>query len=243
MSSLKEFGKRLLGKTGYEFRKLQSPASHLRPIGQLESVLIDCRARGFEPKLVFDVGASNGAWTDAVRPIWPNARFVTVEPRDTGVEPTVRAAVGAEEGTGTLTDWDTGSTLVPQNASGETQYQVPVTTLDRLAKQFGVPDLVKLDVEGFELEALRGATSLFGKTDLFLVEVALYRFTERPMLHEVIAFMSQHGYFVYDIGGFIRRPYDGAVGLMDLCFGLKIRGPEREWHMRTAAPNSDKGRA
>jgi hypothetical protein len=70
---------------------------------------------------------------------------------------------------------------------------------------------------------------LFGHTDLFVVEVALYRFMERPIFHEVVAFMAERDYFVYDIAGFIRRPYDGAVGLMDLCFARKLRGPEREW--------------
>jgi hypothetical protein len=145
----------------------------------------------------------------------------------------VRAAIGAQTGTLTLTDWDTGSTLIPQtDPEGAAQYQVPVTTLDVLAQQFGMPDFVKLDVEGFELEALRGATTLFGKTDLFVIEVALYRFMERPIFHEVVAFMAEREYFVYVVAGFIRRPYDGAVGLMDFGFARTLRGPEREWHAR-----------
>src|SRR5262245_23812714 len=129
MTTLKDLGKQWLAKVGYEVRKIQPAASHLRPIGQLTSVLMDCKARGFNPAIVVDVGASRGTWSDEVKLIWPSARFVTVEPRDTGVAPTVRAAIGAREGTATLTDWDTGSTLLPHDAPNETQYSVPVTTL------------------------------------------------------------------------------------------------------------------
>jgi len=43
--------------------------------------------------------------------------------------------------------------------------------------------------------------------------------------------MASKGYFVYDIAGFIRRSYDGAV--MDLCFARALRGPETEWHAKS----------
>jgi hypothetical protein len=155
-----------------------------------------------------------------------------VEPRETPFTPTVRAAVGADAGTATLTDWATGSTLLATVSEGDTRYQVALTTLNRPAAQFGMPDMVKLDVEGFELEALKGASDLFGRTELFVIEIALYRFSGRPMIHEVVPFMAQRGYFVYDIAGFIRRPYDGAIALIDLCFSRALRGPENQWHMR-----------
>jgi hypothetical protein len=39
-----------------------------------------------------------------------------------------------------------------------------------------------------------------------------------PIFHEVIAFMAERGYFAYDFPGFLRRPYDGALGQVDICF-------------------------
>jgi len=38
----------------------------------------------------------------------------------------------------------------------DTRLQVPVTTLDALIARFGEPVFVKVDVEGYELEVLRG---------------------------------------------------------------------------------------
>ena len=217
---------------GYVIHRRQPAASHLRPIGDQDSVFGDFKARGFDPALIFDIGAATGSWTEAVRPIFPTARFVTVEPRDTGFDPTVRAAIGAAEGTAMLTDWDTGSTLLTTGVDGGTQYEVPVTTLNALAGRYGIPDMVKLDVEGFELEALKGGGDLLGRTELFVIEVALYRFSGRPMVHEVVPLMAERGYLLYDIAGFIRRPFDGAVAMMDLCFVRTLRGPDNEWHAR-----------
>jgi FkbM family methyltransferase len=229
MFAFKKFGKRLVNRTGFEIRKLQRPASHLRPIGDPASVFADFKARGFTPAVIFDIGAATGSWTAEAAQIFPRAKFITVEPRATGFEPTVRAAVGAAEGSAVMTDWNTGSTLLPTSGSDSRKYSVPVTTLDRLAAQYGMPDLVKLDVEGFELEALKGADTLWGRTEVFVIEVALYRFSGRPMVHEVLPFMAEHGYFVYDVAGFIRRPYDGAVAMMDLCFSRTLRGSETDW--------------
>jgi FkbM family methyltransferase len=227
---LKRLGKRLLRAGGIEARRLQQPGSHLRPIGQIVSFLEDVRARGLEPRLIFDVGASDGAWTRLLEPVFPSARVVLVEPRPnmqaaltefcrTRAHCTVvPCAAGATPGEAILTDWETGSTLLPIAAGSAPQISVRVETLDNIAARNGVPEIVKLDVEGFELEALRGAQQLLGKTELFIIELALWKFAERPMLGDVARFMEAHNYWVYDIAGVIRRPFDGAVGLVDVCF-------------------------
>jgi hypothetical protein len=76
-----------------------------------------------------------------------------------------------------------------------------------------------LDVQGFELEALAGAEQTFGTTEVFILETSLFRFMPRmPLTREVVIFMSDRGYELYDIVSYARRPYDGALGQVDLAF-------------------------
>lgn len=138
--------------------------------------------RSFVPAdgLVFDVGANVGRKTDLFRAI--PARVVAVEPQPRCIavlrdlfadDPLVAIepiALGAEPGEADLliADADTLSSLDPEfgqatRASGRFadhrwsgRVRVPVRRVDELVARHGVPDLLKIDVEGFELEVLRG---------------------------------------------------------------------------------------
>ena len=81
----------------------------------------------------------------------------------------VPAAVGAEQGTATLhaSEADGMSRLAEPNAAlaGQTvPISVPVVTLDGYCREQGLaPDWLFLDIEGFEIAALRGARELIQK--------------------------------------------------------------------------------
>ena len=243
---LKKFVQRALHAQGIDARHIQPPGSELRPVGRTFSILEDVRARDFHPQLAFDLGANDGGWTRAAASVLDDTRFILVEPLPrmraalaTMVESDPErfhfesAAIGSARGEAVLTDWDTGSTVLPVGAADAPQSTVPVTTISALAERFGVPDFVKMDVEGSELDALRGADLILGRTELFVIELALFRFVERPVFHEVVAFMAAHGYSVYDIGDPIRRPFDGALGLIDVFFAREngsLRRHSSEWH-------------
>ena len=55
--------------------------------------------------------------------------------------------------------------------------------------------------------------------EIFILETALFEFTKgRPLLSEIVIFMREKGYEIYDLCGFLRRPYDGAMAQIDVCF-------------------------
>lgn len=60
-------------------------------------------------------------------------------------------------------DWINKSRFAGQYSWGN-QVDVQTTTLDSIIEEYGVPDYIKIDVEGYELEVLLGLTKLLKNT-------------------------------------------------------------------------------
>jgi FkbM family methyltransferase len=122
--------------------------------------------------LCFDIGANRGLKSEALLRL--GARVVAVEPLPACIAELrqrlghyatfqcVQEAVGAERGTATLhvADVDVLSSVRPDWFGMDGRWKetiaVPMTTIDALIETYGVPRYCKIDVEGLELEALRG---------------------------------------------------------------------------------------
>lgn len=213
-----------------------------RRFADMQPFLLHLRSVGFAPSFVVDVGANRGRWTEMAKQVFPDAEFLLLEPQPEMREPLdalcrrlpgvrwLEVAAGAADEVRMQTIWEDleGSSFLPRPdarriASGE-QRPAQVRRLDAILAESGgaIPDLIKLDVQGFELEVLSGAPSLFGETELFVLETSLYRFLDDlPILSEVVAFMAERGYEVYDVPGYIWRPSDGALGQLDVAFARR----------------------
>ena len=234
--------KSVLHRCGLDIRRFRpdsGPASQHRSVGDVREFVEDVRARGFVPRGIIDVGANRGDWTRMALQIFPAAHVIMIEPQVEMVAPlealcreksnvsVVKAGAGSEPGQLLQTIWEDlegSSFLPPEDAALQEkgrQRLTPVVTIDSvLAGHSGFhPDLVKLDIQGFELKSLAGATSIFGRTEMLILEVSLFDFVAgQPTAREVIAFMGNRGYEIYDLPGFLRRPSDGALGQMDIAF-------------------------
>ena len=261
---MKTLIKHLLRSLGFEFRRIPKKSSGPaagsadRPIGDVKMFLEDLKARGFEPRGIVDVGANKGDWTRLSLSVFPRARVLMIEPqpemrshleqlcRDNPNLEFVQAGAGRDPGQLVQTIWKdlAGSSFLPKPSEEKlrdgTQRITPVVTIDSLVNgRSGFhPDLVKLDIQGFEIEALRGSTTLFGRTHVFILETSLYRFMPNmPVTAECIEFMSARNYDLYDVVEYRRRPLDGALGQIDLAFVLRD-GAFRRSRLWEANPRS-----
>ena len=90
--------------------------------------------------------------------------------------------------------------------------------------------MIKIDAEGFDLEVLSGARSVFGLTDVFLVEAAVCCPSMRNDVSATIRFMEEAGYHLagmVEINTYQWPPDHHSPGLqwlVDLAF-LRKEGP------------------
>jgi hypothetical protein len=99
--------------------------------------------------------------------------------------------------------------------------RVPVTTVDRLVESYGFapPYVLKVDVEGGELEVIGGATRTLEACELVLLEVGLFQVTpESPQFADVVSAMRDLGWSAYDFYDLNIRPLDRALALIDVAF-------------------------
>jgi len=118
-------------------------------------------------------------------------------------------------------DFD-GSSLLPFPAPDpKRQRQIQVQRIDDLLAEgkLKAPDLVKLDVQGFELNVMDGGQRMFETAEVFIIEVSVFRFMENcPRVDEVVRYMADRKFIFFDIAGMLRRPFENDMGQMDIVF-------------------------
>jgi FkbM family methyltransferase len=191
------------------------------------------RSMGFSPALVFDVGASNGQWTRECLSIFPDARYVLADPlevnwpalaRLTAADPRIstwQGALGPYEGSlDVYCHGDQSSALASREFAGPKR-SVPMQTLDALfaRERSPAPVLVKADVQGYELEVLRGGELCLQSAEFVLLEVSFRRLYDQCALaHEVIEYLGGRGFCIYDICTYLQRPLDRELVQSDFIF-------------------------
>ncbi len=198
-------------------------------------------SKGFRPSCVFDVGGSDGAWSRAVSDLFPDATFELFEPLSDhnpgyiekmeallASDPRYRlhrAAVGEEPGYCEIHMFPeaVGSTTLSLQFEmpGVTIIKVEQVQIDDLVRNRDIPmpQLIKMDIQGGEMAALRGAAQTLPYVDVLLLETWVTRGygSVTPLLGEICDFVRKYGFFMADFGDEYRME-DGTLSSKDVLF-------------------------
>src|SRR4051812_7221867 len=255
---VKDFVKRFLLSRGFILS---------RPPGQFAVWTIKLqklKERGLQLNCVVDGGASDGGWTRELKSVYPQATVVCIEPREEE-QPALKrlaqemphiivapALLGPTNGEVAFNLAGVASSALSASAdaraaagSGATaaaagQQMTAMSTLDSLIEKCGAPqpDLIKLDLQGFEIDAMRGATRCMERAQALLLELSFFEFLKgQPIAEDVIAFVRERGFRLHDIPSLWHRPLDGALAQGDFFF-LKEGHPllaDNRWDASSAA--------
>ena len=240
---MKKLIKKLISFTGWEFQKIIARQSVPLP-SRLESLFIEAKNLGFSPTLIFDIGANHGSWTSQMVSIFPDAKFVLFEPqlhcgpdilRTLESSPTSiwrQVAVSNKSGKQKfkVSDWDVTSSLIFSEDSESNSIEVEVATVDQEAsRENRIPDILKIDAEGYDLAVLEGASASLGKIEVVLVEAGVLCKCD----NSVAAIMEKMTFLGYGLIGIVDlnplqypdgKMNEGRLWLVDLVFARKNGG-------------------
>lgn len=190
--------------------------------------LENIRRIGFAPHFVIDGGAYEGFWTKDFLEVFPQASILMLEAQEGKKEklekisadhPNVQFHIGLlSDEDGKILGFSENETASHISANGKL---IKSETLDAIIERgnFPLPDFIKLDLQGYEYEVLKGSRQSLAHAEFCLLEVSLLDLGDStPLILEMMKFMSDKGFQAYDICSFIRRPYDKALWQIDLMF-------------------------
>lgn len=189
------------------------------------------KRQGFDFAAVVDGGANVGQFARAAAETWPAAYIVSFEPLpDVATRfrealgdraRLVEAALGPEAGTTSFhrTPYSLSSSILKPATGASSDVEVHVVRLDDALADtpLGRPMLLKLDLQGYELEALRGGRATLARADAVLLETAFVQGYEgEPIFRDVLSFMEEAGFrFAAPIDVL---EIDGRITQMDALF-------------------------
>jgi FkbM family methyltransferase len=194
---------------------------------------------GFQPSVIYDIGAHEGLWTRDCKEIFPSATYYQFEADTDKKEKLVNGTKSFFEVLGNEDNkevdyykvktqkfkYTTGNSIFPENSYLYTQSENfyiekrIMKHLDTLVLENNLPfpDFLKLDTQGSELLILEGAAECMKKAKVILLEVSIHEYNKNaPLIADVLAFMKERKFLMFDI--IENHIINGVLAQIDILF-------------------------
>lgn len=234
---MKAFIKAALAKTPYRIMR----RARGNRFSAIDDALVSMKSRGYNPKVVIDGGANVGEFSRFALRLFPDAKVHAIEPQP-GCQPYLQSvkadflgrvevhpvALGSVEQDGTelllVSEPDgtsTGAHVAPNTLSDCSTLNVPCRSFDSLFADTLEPSfrtLLKLDLQGYEMRALRGAQNSLRCVEAILCEVSFFAQAYEPTIASLISYLDEQQFDFYDIAALSARARDDRPQQGDFVF-------------------------
>lgn len=183
--------------------------------------LYKLKENGYEPDIIFDIGAYHGSWTNNMLNIYNNSKYYLFEAIDYEELNQFRDNNKIQKFNVVLNDkiadvdWyqmkNTGDSMFREkthffeNCNILKKQTIDLNTLSKRENLINFDKdkkiFIKIDCQGAEIPILKGSTEILQNTDFILLEIPLFgQYNEGvPSFLEHIQFMNSIGFVPYDI--------------------------------------------
>ncbi len=187
---------------------------------------IDILLKHHTPSVLFDIGAHNGDWSQIILESIPNDIYIGLfEPQKKhfnkleelfkGVpnKYLFNIALGSISGKGIIKGGGASASLLNANNMQHTIFpnsfdtaeteDTPILTLDEVIEthKLKLPDVIKIDVQGFELDVFKGAINTLKNVEYIIAELSFISLYEnQPSLPELLQFLETNNFRIIDFG-------------------------------------------
>jgi FkbM family methyltransferase len=187
------------------------------------------KEKGFIPNNALDIGANVGVWVDIIRTVYPNLPILSIE-----ANPNCEQQLSLKNPNYLITllgsntkhqtfhinsddPLCTGASVYKENTDyyeNPNTIILPTQTLNDIG---GVYDLIKIDVQGAELDILKGGMGVITECKFLQCELPVMDYNKNgAKIGDIISFLQPYGFELYDI--FEMNYYDEQLNQLDGIF-------------------------
>lgn len=187
------------------------------------------KEKGFIPNNALDIGANVGVWVDIIRTVYPNLPILSIEANPNCEQqlslknPNYLITLlgsNTKDQTFHINSDDplcTGASVYKENTDyyeNPNTIILPTQTLNDIG---GVYDLIKIDVQGAELDILKGGMGVITECKFLQCELPVMDYNKNgAKIGDIISFLQPYGFELYDI--FEMNYYDEQLNQLDGIF-------------------------
>jgi FkbM family methyltransferase len=179
-----------------------------------------------KPKIVYDIGANDGTWSKILLELNPHVKDISLfEPRKEafnkikenlsaninlhlfqfalGSENTVSVIKGGSTSASLLDAGELQNILFPGSFNSQCNENITINRLDDVVKEnnLSYPDLIKIDVQGYEMEVLKSAENVLKNTPFLIIELSFVElYKNQPPTSQLLDYLERFNFRIIDFG-------------------------------------------